>query len=84
VSAFKLKSTDRRYVLADPSGYSFELVTHHDPEDGWSAHVSFAAHGMRTEDGAIDSVTMAVGEFLRMASHADDVAETPGNGEGDS
>jgi len=71
---FDLKATERRFVLEDASGYSFEVVTQHDPELGWSAHVGFASRGMRTEDGAIDKLTTSVGQFLRMAEYADDVA----------
>jgi hypothetical protein len=46
-------------------GYAFTVDAVHDPEFGWAAHVSMAAHGHKTPEDAIKHLRHSAEAFLR-------------------
>lgn len=65
-ATLELTATRKEFVLRDESGYQFEVVAVLDPEFGWSAHVTFASNGLKTDEAALDRLEPAVEHFLRL------------------
>jgi len=63
----KMIPVDRQYTHRDDSGYSFTIRTAFHADTGWYSGVEFNAHGMATEEAAINALLPAAKHFTRVA-----------------
>lgn len=61
----KLRKTEVRYEMTDPSGYDFTIVCQEDAEfKGWDATVVMHTSGMKTPEDAIKHLRHSAEAFL--------------------
>lgn len=71
----KLRRTEVRFEITDPSGYNFDVICKHniDPDlgdCGWSAVASMKTSGSKTPESALEHLRYSANAFL---NHLDEL-----------